>query len=232
MARAGKESDSNRSIPLSAPLRTPASSHSSLCYCVHTYRRSTSEAGKKAIAAALAGGGTPAATEASVKCLKERNWRFGYHKHFEKLVRLGCTSPRVSASSAAAGLQWMYDNMVFHSIDQAQKGPFGATVDKVKASFHTATVKGTKSAKDLVYKIPFDGGWHPTRPHPPAAGKALSGDSLKKQAFKWAEQGMIEPDAADALCWTSDYFSAGKTLNGVYVVMIVWQYPRPSTTLF
>jgi len=37
---------------------------------------------------------------------------------------------------------------------------------------------------------------------------------------EWAAQGIIEPDAADALCWTSDYFDAGKSMKDVYVVMI------------
>ena len=59
------------------------------------------------------------------------------------------------------------------------------------------------------YKVPYDGGWHPTRPHPPSEGKVLTGESLKAQAVKWASNGIIEPDAADALCWTADYFSSG-----------------------
>ena len=151
--------------------------------------RSTSEAGKKVIAAALAGAGTPEGEEASAKCAKERNWRFGYNKHIVKLARVGCAShpalafthngptacmarseragdtrrarassaaslpallstrppsllphptPRRSCASpsaakgtAAAGLKWMYDNMVYHSADQKLAGAFGATVDKV-----------------------------------------------------------------------------------------------------
>jgi len=182
--------------------------------------RSTSEVGKKAVAAALAGGASAEAKEASTKCLKERNWRFGYHKHVAKLVRIGCSHPDVSAGIAKAGLRWMYENMLFHSADQSLTGAFGATVDQVKGSFHTGSVQGTKSSKDLVYTIPYDGGWHPTKPQPPPPGSKLSGETLKQQAFKWAEQGIIEPDAADALCWTSDYFAGGKSLNGVYVVMV------------
>ena len=92
--------------------------------------------------------------------------------------------------------------MVFHSADQKLQGPFVATVDKVKESFHTGEVKGTKSRTGLMYQIPYDGGWHPTKP------------------TKWAAAGIIEPDAAQALCFTSDYFAAGKSLEDVYVVMI------------
>ena len=114
----------------------------------------------------------------------------------------------------------MYDNMVFHTADQKLTGPFGKTVDKVTATFHTGSVKGTKSPKGLTYKMPYNGGWHPTKPGPPGPDEVLTGEALKAQATKWAEGGIIEPDAAQALCWTSDYFASGKSLEGVYVVMI------------
>lgn len=179
--------------------------------------RSTSEAGKKVFAAAFRGAGDP---DAEAKCLAVKNWRFGYNKQIVKLVRVGCKSPKAALGSAKAGLDWMYANMVFHSADQSLQGPFGPTVDKVKEDFHTGVVKGTKSNKGLAYKVPYDGGWHPTTPKAPPADAVLSGDSLKEQATKWAEGGIIEPDAAAALHWTSDYFSSGKTLEDVYVVMI------------
>jgi len=182
--------------------------------------RSTSEAGKKVFAAAFAGMGTKEGDAASAKCAAVKNWRFGYNKQIVSLVRLGCTSPKAALGSAEAGLKWMYENMVFHSADQSLKGPFGSTVDQVKDKFHTGTVSGTKSKKDLAYKVPYDGGWHPTKPHPPPADKVLSGDALKAQATTWAETGIIEPDAAQALCFTADHFASGKTLENVYVVMV------------
>ena len=164
--------------------------------------------------------GTPEGEKASAKCAAVKNWRFGYNRQIVQLARLGCQSPKASLGSAKAGLKYMYENMIFHSKDQTLKGPFGATVDKVEGRFHTGVVSGTKPAKNLTYEVPYDGGWHPTKPHPPPKGKSLSGDALKKQAVAWAQGGIIEPDAADALCWTADYFSSGKTLDGVYVVMI------------
>eukprot|EP00900_Chrysochromulina_parva_P025962 jgi/Chrpa1/79/Chrysochromulina_OHIO_Genome00003253-RA len=178
--------------------------------------RSTSEVGKQVFAAAFAGMGTPEGKAASAKCLG----RFGYNKQIVSLVRLGCESPKAALGSAQAGLKWMNEHMVFHSADQKLQGPFEATVDKVKESFHTGEVKGTKSRAGLMYQIPYDGGWHPTKPHPPPADKVLSKDALKDQATKWAAAGIIEPDAAQALCFTSDYFAAGKSLEDVYVVMI------------
>ena len=68
--------------------------------------------------------------------------------------------------------------------------------------------------------MPYDGGWHPTRPHPPPEDALLHGASLKDKATQWSEGGIIEPDAAQALCWTSDYFASGKGLSDCYVVMI------------
>jgi very-long-chain (3R)-3-hydroxyacyl-CoA dehydratase len=216
--------------------------------------RSTSETGKKVIAAALAGAGTPEGAEASTKCAKERNWRFGYNKHIAKLARVGCKSAEAAKGTAEAGLKWMHEHMIFHSADQKLAGAFGPTVDKVKASFETGTVKGTRPAKQA-YTVPYDGGWHPSRPRAPPEDSALSGEALKAQArppatlpstcrssrpavppwpplpssaprpstpqaAKWASTGMIEPDAAAALCWTSDYFASGKGMSDVYVVMI------------
>jgi len=179
--------------------------------------RSTSEAGKKVIAASFKGAGN---AEAEAACLAVKNWRFGYNRQIVKLARIGCSSPAAALGSAEAGLAWMYDHMVYHSADQKLTGPVGATVDKVSASFHTGTVVGKKSAKGLTYTVPYDGGWHPTKPHPPPAGAVLTGSDLKAQATQWAQGGIIEPDAAAALCWTSDYFASGKSLEGVYVVMI------------
>ena len=179
--------------------------------------RSTSEAGKKVIAAAFEGAGDEDLKNA---CLAVKNWRFGYNKQIVKLARAGCRSPAAALGSAKAGLDWMYENMVYHTADQSLTGPFGATVDKVKGSFHTGTVKGTKAAGGLTYKVPYDGGWHPTAPHPPKPDAVLTGSDLKAQATKWADHGIVEPEAAAALCWTADYFASGKSLSDVYVVMI------------
>ncbi|EOD08386.1 hypothetical protein EMIHUDRAFT_453108 [Emiliania huxleyi CCMP1516] len=184
--------------------------------------RSTSEAGKKAFAAAIGGSGVGEAEAAAAKCAGERSWRFGYNKHITKLVRLSCESPAAGLGSAKAGLGWMYENMVYHSPDQTLRGPFGATVDKVTGSFETGAVRGGKRPPPPGYRVPYDAGWHPSRPRPPPTGPSdcLSGKALKAQAAEWAAGGIIEPDAAEALCWLSDHFDKGESLQDVYVVMI------------
>ena len=165
----------------------------------------TSETGKKVIAAAFAGMGTPEGEKASAKCAAVKNWRFGYNRQIVQLARLGCQSPKASLGSAKAGLKYMYENMIFHSKDQTLKGPFGATVDKVEGRFHTGVVSGTKPAKNLTYEVPQAAG----TANPPKKGASLSGDA-QKQAVAWAQGGIIEPDAADA-CAGPPTTSSGKT---------------------
>jgi len=181
--------------------------------------RSTSTAGRTVIAKALEGAGGERGAKASARAAKEKNWRFGYNKHYMALVRLGCESPEAALGVARAGLDWMYTNMEFIAPD-GSKGPFGKMVGAAKGSFETGCVKGTKPAANLSYRVPYNGGWHPSSPKPPPADAVLTDAALKKQATTWAERGVIEPDAAQALCWTSDYFASGKSLQGVYFVMI------------
>ena len=50
--------------------------------------RSTSDAGKAIIAAALRGAGTDDGNRYADACEKEKNWRFGYLKHFTNLVKV------------------------------------------------------------------------------------------------------------------------------------------------
>ncbi|KAL1507615.1 hypothetical protein AB1Y20_007234 [Prymnesium parvum] len=181
--------------------------------------RSTSGVGKTVIATAIAATGVADAKASAERCAKERNWRFGYSAHIERLVRLSCESPEAACASAAAGLDWMYANMLFYSADKKLTGSVGETLDKIQASFHTGLIRGGGEARQG-YRVPYDAGWHPTSPRPPPADKPLTGAALKAQALKWAEKGVIEPDAAAALCWTSDYFDGGGSLKDVYVVMI------------
>jgi hypothetical protein len=181
--------------------------------------RSTTIPGKRVIEAALRGCGGDAGAKAAAKVEREKNWRFGYNKHYMTLVRLGCESPAAALGSARAGLGWMYDNMQFITAS-GEAGAFREVVGKAKGSFETGIVRGSGSAAKLAYKVPYNGGWHPSSPKPPPASAVLEGASLKAQAQTWAANGIIEPDAAAALGWTADYFASGKSLQGAYFVMI------------
>ncbi|KAL3904538.1 MAG: hypothetical protein SGPRY_011250, partial [Prymnesium sp.] len=185
--------------------------------------RSTSELGKQAIARAIAATQAPNALATAERCERERSWRFGYGEYIRSLVVCSCDSPAGALASAKAGLDLMYDSMLFYAKGEGgaegEGKSFRASVEAVKDSFHTGSVKGVGT---LVkgYRVPYDAGWHPTNPLPPPHETPLSGDALNAHALKWAERGIIESDAAEALCWTSNYFEKGGTLEGVYVVMI------------
>ena len=70
--------------------------------------RSTTEPGKAVVAAALP------ASDDSAKCLAERNWRFGYVKHYRRLVEAQCGSGgRATVDSSKAGLKAAADTFVF-----------------------------------------------------------------------------------------------------------------------
>ena len=67
--------------------------------------KSTSEAGKMALAAAIEAV-DPTYAE---KVRRERNWRFGYTKHFLKLVELQSATPSAALAVAQAGLKHMHE---------------------------------------------------------------------------------------------------------------------------
>lgn len=155
--------------------------------------RSTSDAGKKIIAAALRGAGTADGDRYAAMCEKERNWRFGYVKHFKNLVKVSASSPQAALGCAQAGADYMHDSFEFIApLSGKEHASFGGYMSGYKANqsgdpspFFTGTIKGTrKGTKPLSVSY---------------KGKDLTGDALKKQVMKWAEYGTIEADAADAL---------------------------------
>ena len=89
-----------------------------------------------------------------------------------------------------------------------------------RRSFDTGVVVGTGKKGAAAYEVPYDGGWSPSFPRPPKDGSAKSGEDLKKLAHRWVEKGIVEPDAAQALNWTVDYFARGEDLSKCYFVLI------------
>ena len=87
--------------------------------------RSTSKAGQAAIAAALRGCGTAKGEEYAAKCEKEKNWRFGYNKHFMNLVKASADSPAAALGASQAGADFMHENfMFFKAGDTENSTPF------------------------------------------------------------------------------------------------------------
>jgi hypothetical protein len=180
--------------------------------------RSTSSAGKAIIGAALKG--ASAGSKAAEKCEKEKNWRFGYHKHFMQLVKLQCGDSKDSVAVAKAGLAYMHDNFEFVPKGGGESIPLSKAMSTIKDSFKTATVKGTGDKKGRKLQIPFDGAWTNSHCKAPPAGAVLEGAGLKDQVNQWVENGVIESDAATAINAVSDHIEGGADLSDVYVVMI------------
>ena len=144
--------------------------------------KSTSEAGKAALAAAV-GAVDKAAAE---KILKTKNWRFGYTKHFLTMVELQTKSPSAALKIAKAGLDHMHENFQFIEEDGSSISFKKAMTQKNKAQFETGVIKGTAKKPSPELKVPYK-------------NKTLSGDSLVAQVNKWVSYGTIEQSAGDAI---------------------------------
>ena len=181
--------------------------------------RTTTDTGKKVIQAALRAAGSSDAKTAADQIMNEKAWRFKYTKYYETLVRAGASDKDAAINSAKAGFDWIYDNFEFSKDGKITKFR-EAMQSATSTSLETGIIKGSKPKGASVYRVPFDGPWHPATPNPPAAGAVLEGPSLKAQLNKWSDKGIVEKDAADAIAWTSDYFNGKNDLSHCYFVMI------------
>lgn len=185
--------------------------------------RSTSSAGKKILSAALQGCGSTEGKNAAVKVEQEKNWRFKYHKHVKKLVDLSLSSPNASLNIAKAGLDYIHSSFEF--VPEVGKPAVAfrdvVTSDKFsKITFSTGLTKGTGSKDNLVYTVPYNGGYTPSNQKPPGPMHILKDQSLRNQIIDWTANGVIEPDAASAISKVSDYFKNGSNLNDCYFIVI------------
>ena len=179
--------------------------------------RSTTVTNKRAISAALEVLGDDGIAAAS-KCSKDKNYRFGYVKHFRSLVRLSAKSGDGCLASSEAGLAWLRENFEYIDSQGTVLKLKDVSSAKVAKVFRSGKIFPAEKKQIPAYQVPYDGGWHPTKPHPPKA--SLTGEDLKKQCSKWVEEGVIEQDAAAGISWTSDYFNGGGDLRNVHVVLI------------
>jgi len=121
--------------------------------------------------------------EKAEKILKERNWRFGYVKHFVSMVEEQCTSPQNALKIAQAGLDKAHEIFEFVGADGSTKSLKEAMAAKNNTKFYTGFVKGEASAMSSMKELEV-----------PYKGKILRGDALKAQINKWVSYGTIEPD--------------------------------------
>ena len=138
----------------------------------------------KAILAAAVGAVSP---EKGEKVLKERNWRFGYVKHFVGMVEEQMKSPENALKVAEAGLSKAYELFEFISKDGSVTESYADCMSKKSSEkFATGFVKGTKASKSNELVVPYK-------------GKNLSGQTLKDKVDEWVNYGTIESSAGDAI---------------------------------
>ena len=149
--------------------------------------RSTTEAGKKILAAAFRGAG-PEGEKLASAVEKERNFRFNYQKHYMKLVRLSCSDANISLNVAKAGSIYMHKNFKFIDPETKKEENFEEYMSQAsqRGTFHIGRIqgRGTKGGSPLT--VPYK-------------GDMLSGEKLKAQLNKWQSYGTIESDAAMAI---------------------------------
>jgi len=135
-------------------------------------------------------------------------------------VKHSCSSADKSIKSAKAGLDYMYDNFQFVRKAGAEPIAFREELKTNKASFKTGRIVGTGSRDGIKLTMPYNGGYTSANTKAPTAADEICGDALKAQLNLWAEQGVVEPDVAQAAAFTSDYLQKGNSLADVYVVQI------------
>jgi hypothetical protein len=152
--------------------------------------RSTSDAGKAIIAAAIRGSKAPEADKLASACEKEKNWRFGYNKHFKNLVKVSATSPAAALGAAESGINAMHTTFDFVEPGTTDVVSFDKYLSQFKSTpsnrLNTAVISGKAKREAKPLSVQY-------------RGKTLSGKALQTQFNKWADYGTIEPDAAASL---------------------------------
>lgn len=138
----------------------------------------------KAILSAAIGAVSP---EKAEKVMKERNWRFGYVKHFLGMVEEQMKSEENALAVAKAGLAKAYEIFEFISSDGESTTTFGKAMAKAgNSKFFTGVVKGEAASSKNILEVPYK-------------GQKLSGQALKDQVDKWMNYGTIEVTAGEAI---------------------------------
>ncbi|EDQ87551.1 uncharacterized protein MONBRDRAFT_37825 [Monosiga brevicollis MX1] len=114
-----------------------------------TGTRSTSSTGQAVLARSV----MDVDPQAAVAVMKERNWRFGYGKHFIENVRISLRTPETALKVAQTGLDYMHNQFEF--VRDGKVMSLATAMSTITASFPgTMTIKGS-GKRDPVYKVPY-----------------------------------------------------------------------------
>lgn len=130
-------------------------------------------------------------TSDAVKALAdEKNWRWGYAKHFVANAALSAQSPEAALAIARAGLQKAKAEFLLGSTPLSNV-VVSSTVNPKHVIFESRVIEGQAKPPDS-----SDGG---AGLKVPIGGKMLSGSALLEQINSWLAHGIIEPSAGAAL---------------------------------
>jgi len=154
-------------------------------------QRSTSEAGKAVLCAAITAG-EDIVPVAAAKARTERNWRFKYKTHFKSMFLESLKSPEKALSVAKAGADFLHNNFQFRRKDGSVVA-FKTEMERKDTCFVGTARVGGEGEKLSELTVPYKP-WTQRSP-----GKILKGDDVKALADRWANYGTIEPDAAASI---------------------------------
>eukprot|EP01083_Nonionella_stella_P003247 9255_1 len=159
----------------------------------------------------------------SHKCLKERNWRFGYQTHVMNNVEISCKSKQNALSIANAGLDKAYELFEFKRNDTIMSFKKAMTKGVIDSTYDTQVLKGKmKSKLSTELTVPYGGGSYQGKPY--YLGKddetVLKGLSLRTQLDKWVEYGTIEPSAAESIAMVMSKRDEWLDLSNQYFVLL------------
>ncbi|MGY1651670.1 hypothetical protein [Geodermatophilus sp. SYSU D01119] len=143
-------------------------------------RRSTAAVGRAVVADAL----RPVDPVGARAVEQETNWRAGYLTHFRRLVEAGLASPEAARTVAGAGLDAVHARLRVAGDDGER--PLSALLDApATRTPGTREVAGEGEAEHE-FSLPFH-------------GSRLRGAELSRRLDTWAECGVLEPSAAEAV---------------------------------
>eukprot|EP00468_Gymnochlora_sp_CCMP2014_P006048 CAMPEP_0167761074 /NCGR_PEP_ID=MMETSP0110_2-20121227/11953_1 /TAXON_ID=629695 /ORGANISM="Gymnochlora sp., Strain CCMP2014" /LENGTH=814 /DNA_ID=CAMNT_0007647683 /DNA_START=1116 /DNA_END=3560 /DNA_ORIENTATION=+ len=152
-------------------------------------QRSTQEAGKAIIAAAITGG-SDVIPAAAAKARIERKWRFKYVRHFRAMFEASLESPEAAVNIAKAGTDFMHKHFQFRDAN-GNLTSFEKQMERKDTCLKGVyRIDNTESKNSAEFTVPYK---------KRGVENPLKGAEIKKLAEKWAAYGTIEPDAADAL---------------------------------
>jgi hypothetical protein len=169
-------------------------------------KHSSSAAGRAAVADAL-----PKGSAEQKACASEKNWRFGYKKHFANHFKAALESTKDAVTLAQSGLDHLHREFQFVrdgkacSLEEALDGRFS------KSGWELGEIVGDKraaaSSSDYQCRVPYKQG-------------VLEGDALRKQLKKWEAYGTIEESAAAAISEVSKKGPEWCDLSNRYFVIL------------